>query len=356
MKRYSLLLSALLLCTSFASEKEVLLVHNFTAEQSEEIFNPGSPYRILQDAVRKNHIQLHCLKKDQSPLYTAKEKKHTWQKKLQDFLIGKEQSVAFSDDPCAYLVFWNLPSDLSLKEIKKVPADRLILFAFEPPVVLSKQYSQKTYDAFSKVYTWDDDLVDDKKFFKFFLPVLTKMSDPLPGFFERKLCALVAANKSSDKPQELYSARRTAIKYFETKAPNEFSFYGPGWNAQEHPSYNGVCADKIDTLKKYRFSICYENMQNVKGYISEKIFDCFSAGCVPIYWGASNIEAYIPKHCFIDIRRFRSYDELYSFIANMSEDTYNTYVNNIRAFLQSKEAKVFSIEHFTQIFSEAIQD
>lgn len=358
MKRYSLLLSTILFCTSVAADQEVLLVHNFTSESPEKIFSPASPYRILQDVMQKNHVQLHCLNKEKSPLYTAKAKKHTWQKKLQDFLLGEEKAIAFSDDPTAYLVFWNLPegSELSLKQIKKVPTDRLILFNFEPPVILSRQYTQKVYDAFSKIYTWDDDLVDDKKFFKFHYPVLTKISDPLPSFSERDLCTLIAANKSSDKPNELYSSRRTAIQFFEKNASKAFSFYGYGWNEKEHPSYRGACTDKIETLKKYRFSICYENMQNIKGYITEKIFDCFSAGCVPIYWGASNIEAYIPKHCFIDIRNFRSYEELYSFISNMNEDTYNMYVNNIRAYLQSKEAKVFSIENFTQTFSEAIQN
>ena len=78
--------------------------------------------------------------------------------------------------------------------------------------------------------------------------------------------------------------------------------------------YKGKAQNKIETIKHYKFCICYENTQNIKGYITEKIFDCFAAGVVPIYWGASNIEAYIPKTCFIDQREFQEFEEVYQFI------------------------------------------
>lgn len=355
MKRLTLLLGCLFSLSCYA--QEVLLVHDFTDQKHpEELFDPSSPYRLLQEALYKNHIQLSCLQKETSPLYATKEQKHSWQKKMQEFFVGEETSLSFSDDPRAYLVFWNIPDDLSLKQIKKIPSDRLILFTFEPPVVFPRQYLPKTTELFSKVYTWNDDLVDDKKFFKFFYPALKQICSSLPSFSERKLCTLVAGNTSSKEPFELYSAHREAIYFFESYAPTDFSFYGPGWNTAEHPTYKGVCKDKIDTLKQYRFSICYEAMHNVKGYITEKIFDCFSAGCIPIYWGASNISTYIPKHCYIDSRHFKSYADLYQFIKNMNEETYNAYVNNIRAFLQSKEAKFFTMEHFAKTFSEAVQD
>ena len=42
-------------------------------------------------------------------------------------------------------------------------------------------------------------------------------------------------------------------------------------------------------------------MRNVNGYVTEKIFDAFKAGCVPVYWGAENITKYVPAECFIDM-------------------------------------------------------
>lgn len=43
--------------------------------------------------------------------------------------------------------------------------------------------------------------------------------------------------------------------------------------------------NKIQYLRNFKFNICPEN-SNSKGYVTEKIFDSFLAGCIPIYWGS----------------------------------------------------------------------
>ena len=45
--------------------------------------------------------------------------------------------------------------------------------------------------------------------------------------------------------------------------------------------------DKIDYLRCFKFNICPEN-SNSSGYVTEKLFEAISAGCVPIYWGSYN--------------------------------------------------------------------
>ncbi len=80
-------------------------------------------------------------------------------------------------------------------------------------------------------------------------------------------------------------------------------------------------------------------MCNTSGYITEKIWDSFKAKTVPIYWGASNIEDYVPKNCYIDYRDFLDFEKLYTFLSNMTEIEYNTYIGNIESFLETKEAK-----------------
>ncbi|WP_226896450.1 glycosyltransferase family 10 domain-containing protein [Poseidonibacter ostreae] len=60
------------------------------------------------------------------------------------------------------------------------------------------------------------------------------------------------------------------------------------------------------------------------GYITEKIFDSFFAGCVPVYLGADNITEHIPKECFIDKREFDTYEKLYKYLKNMSDEEYVT--------------------------------
>lgn len=41
--------------------------------------------------------------------------------------------------------------------------------------------------------------------------------------------------------------------------------------------------NKIDYISKFKFNICPENSSG-DGYITEKIFEAFEGGCVPIYW------------------------------------------------------------------------
>ncbi|MBS0652730.1 MAG: hypothetical protein JSR39_04295 [Verrucomicrobia bacterium] len=254
------------------------------------------------------------------------------------------------------LIFYNLTPRYCKKcDLSKLPKEKLILFMWEPPVVLKKMYRSKILDHFSKVYTWNDDLVDNQKFFKFYYPVLQPMLPDLPPFEDRKLCTLVCSDLKSTHPLELYSERRRVIEYFEKVQEPGFEFYGRKWPEGIYASYRGECPDKFQTIKHYRFSICYENMRDVKGYVTEKIFDCFAAGSIPVYWGASNVTDTIPKGCFIDRRDFSSYEELYAFLKAMTKEEYNGYLDRINAFLKSDEARVYSLENFERTFCEAVR-
>ena len=45
--------------------------------------------------------------------------------------------------------------------------------------------------------------------------------------------------------------------------------------------------DKLAYLRQYRFNLTPEN-SNYKGYVTEKLFEAISAGCIPIYHGSDN--------------------------------------------------------------------
>ncbi len=80
-------------------------------------------------------------------------------------------------------------------------------------------------------------------------------------------------------------------------------------------------------------------MGGIKGYITEKIIDCFAAGCVPIYLGADNVTDYIPKECFIDKREFPSYRDLLRFLKSVSAEKHAAYLAAARKFLLSEPAQ-----------------
>jgi len=165
--------------------------------------------------------------------------------------------------------------------------------------------------------------------------------------------------------RDLYIDRLRAVDYFSRES--HVDLYGRGWNnpilynipasSKENirHSWRGEVDDKFDVLKKYRFSICFEN-SIFDGWITEKIIDSFCAGCVPVYWGAPDITNYIPKDTFIDFREFNSYKELDEFLKKMDEKTWNKYIDNINIFLNSDQFyEFFSQERFTQRMIEIFE-
>lgn len=260
-------------------------------------------------------------------------------------------------DDFAGLVVFDQPSPSALEMIRRYPIEKRILCLLEPPVVALHYYDAEYHAYFSKVLTMFDDLVDNKKYFKIFFPQDSLTFSPFQIPFEnRKLCTLIAGNKGSYHQCELYSARRAAISFFEHIAPFDFDLYGTGWGIQEFPSARGNTPNKIAVLKNYKFCICYENMRNQKGYITEKIFDVLISGCVPIYWGADNISDYVPSNCFIDRRDFKSDQDLYAFLCSISETQHRNYVAAIKVFLESPEAFRFSHVYYVDTLIRCFQD
>lgn len=250
------------------------------------------------------------------------------------------------------------------------------LILFESELIRPDNWDLDKHKYFHKIFTWHDNFVDNKKYFKinFAQEIPQTINKALSK--KEKLCTMIAGNKSVSHPLELYSKRVEAIRWFEKHHPEDFDLYGIGWDnslhpnryvrflmrklsitkffAPKYPSYKGKIASKVEVMEKYKFSICYENARDIPGYITEKIFDCLFAGCVPIYWGANNVTDYIPKECFIDKRDFESYEELYAFMNNMSEDDYLKYLEAIEEFLNSNKIYPFSSEFFAKIIIETI--
>ncbi len=235
-----------------------------------------------------------------------------------------------------------------IKMLWKYPKNKKYLFLFEPSVVAPMSYSKILHLFFTRVYTWDDSLINSKKYFKYIWPQSWNSFQESVPFHEKKNIVLMNANKFSLGKHELYSLRVDIIRYFE-KNGIEFDLYGPGWGRANlyqrifgyspFPSWKWRAENKITTIANYKYNICFENMSDTPGYITEKIWDSFKAKTVPIYWGASNIEEYVPKNCFIDYRDFGDFSSLERFLSHITEDQYNTYIQNIEWFLQTEKAK-----------------
>ena len=69
----------------------------------------------------------------------------------------------------------------------------------------------------------------------------------------------------------------------------------------------------------------------INGYVTgDKIFDPMEAGCIPIYWGAPNIENMFPKTVLLAWEDFKNWEDLYFYIKNMPQLEYLNYLDNIK--------------------------
>ncbi len=222
--------------------------------------------------------------------------------------------------------------------------DKFALFLWEPPSVIPENFDREIHKNIKTIFTWADDLVDNQHYFKFFYPQPKSVHVPTIPFSEKKFCCTVIANKGSTHCNELYSERYKTVAYFDARDLNDL--FGPGWNPAYFRNYKGRVDDKFKLLAHYKFSVCYENIKDIPGYVSEKLHHCLLAGCVPIYWGASNVTDYVPAECFVDRRNFSSNEELLSFLLSMSEEEYNNYLDAAKRYLASKEQMLFSDIYF----------
>jgi hypothetical protein len=222
-----------------------------------------------------------------------------------------------------------------LKHLANYPRERCFLQVQEPPSVRKDFYDAIVYQRFGKIFTPFDDFVDSittiKVHFQFPLYEMQRVSkEDSPHFADKKFCCMIQSNKYFwDAPGELYTERKRIIDFF-TKMGN-FDLYGLGWQGLSS-SKGQAPSGKSATLKNYKFSLCYENTY-LRGNITERLFYCLFARCVPVYLGAPDIEQYVPKECFIDVREFSNYHDLYSFLNNMDSVTYERYLEAGQQYL-----------------------
>ena len=101
--------------------------------------------------------------------------------------------------------------------------------------------------------------------------------------------------------------------------------------------YKGSCQSKYEVLSKYEFALCFENSV-MKGYITEKIFDCLYAGTIPLYWGAKDIADFIPEGIYIDCRQFSSWEQMHNKVMELSDKEIQVMREEGQAFLRSPQA------------------
>lgn len=268
-------------------------------------------------------------------------------------------------------IFLDIPT-FNINKVIDIKKTKSIAILREAELVSRINYDIKRHNEFDLILTWKKDLVDNNKYLYCPSTRFVKSSEvKVVNILDRKLCCLINSNLTSKLPGELYSWRLKVIEWFEKNHLEDFDLYGYGWDkyritlkgrtifqskllASKRISYKGIADNKFKIMSKYKFAICFENTNNVKDHVTEKIFDCFLSQTVPIYWGAPNIDEIIPNECFIDFREFNKFEEMYEYIKNMSDEEYMKYINSINKFLYSDKSSLFTIDNWVKSVKTAI--
>ncbi len=262
------------------------------------------------------------------------------------------------------------------------PSARAYVYLYENPLIRPLNRDRAALARYARWFTWDGGLLDDPRAVR--LPYPNPLATEGSGGPEARplFLVLVASNKALavEDPRDQYGERVRILEWYERNAPGDFHLHGRGWDRpaalpgrlgrirnqlrkalgrllpsrSPYATWRGPVDDKIDLLSRARFCLAHENCRDLPGYVTEKLFDCFRAGCVPVYVGPSEIAELVPPGCFVDGREFRTPADLDSHLRAIDDDAYRAYQERIRAFLRSPEARPFSQGHFVEVMVRQI--
>ena len=318
----------------------------------------------------------------------------------------------FPSQPDGYRnLFFSLGRIEQYKRVgKRQDAVLSAFFAFETPIIDPDLYRELYYaqDSFRRIFCWTDSAALEPwvggplRCLPFFPPQsFDKVHSGTWENTDRGFLVMINNNRLCRLPppcRELYSERMRAVLYF--GQTGEIELYGGGWDRptlrvggricipgtfgkipqpgtlqrlnhelirhwqkffpdplleSARKVYRGFATSKRETLGKYKFALCFENAI-LKGWITEKIFDCFFAGTVPVFWGATDVEDHIPTDCFIDMRRFADYSDLRSYLRSLSPEDVQNYKEAARAFLESPRFDPFTKRAFAERFARIVEE
>jgi hypothetical protein len=252
--------------------------------------------------------------------------------------------------------------EMNSSQIRSLPQNiPLILVRNEPIIVWPQNYEIEFVNRVSKLI--DVGRFDQKS--KSFIPWPQDFSQ---FEFEKNLnnsrsnrVAIISGNKLSFIPGELYSLRRKCIHKF-----SDLDIYGTSWDIsrirksfillfeffkaikfgftptisnlrfwfKSIKNYLGSPTSKVETLRKYKYSLVIENSID---YLTEKLFDAFFAGNIPIYVGP-DVELFnIPKN--LVIQAGPSLEQIELGISLARKMNYEEWLNNLNMWLNEPSTR-----------------
>lgn len=253
-----------------------------------------------------------------------------------------------------------------------------ILIRTEPTIVMPQNYWRSTQNSFGQVLTLgaDPGLGIDS------LPwpqVWPEMEDAFPQECNARQDKIVSVsgNKLSLISGELYSLRRKCIQKL-----SDLVFFGKGWDLtflnkletalksflfalisrrlpnlsaldcwfSRYPKWGGAVDDKRQVMSDYKYALVIENSLE---YMSEKLFDAFFAGCIPIYVGPLVSKYGIPQELVIQANP--DLESIRRAIESARTLDYEVWFTRVKSFLESESTRTkWSYEHVYQEIADRL--
>jgi hypothetical protein len=285
------------------------------------------------------------------------------------------------------------PTRIAAEEARrKAPNAKFVLILWEAPLGRPRFFDKRNHEMFDAVMTYDPGLVDDKRYFRFYLPLglpVRQVADP--PFEQRRPLVMVNSNRFAgiwaqrqsglaglpffgsalsgwkispkaflfQNSGQLYTRRRQIARLADQMFPGILDTYGAGWQGESMswmhrlvPNRKYACGkgpfigQKFDLIPGYRFVLAFENMMGNRGYVSEKIFDAFQGGSVPLYLGDEQINSVVAPDAFVDCRQFKSNRQILEFVRDCGKDQWQKLVTAGKKYLASSQAANFGTPHF----------
>lgn len=276
------------------------------------------------------------------------------------------------------ILFIGYPLKKHLSEFIKKKNKPYFLLLNECEAISGLDHNKTDFKPFDEIFNVTNKKIKNIKFT--YVPLCDYNYNKIHNDKKNLIC-IVYSNKSSTNINENYTERSKFINWFSENKPSQVDLFGNNWNRRPFPNdhkllkyfnskyfdfifkffvktpkiWRGKTKNKYITISKYKFNLAFENEINTPGYITEKIFDCFFCNTVPVYYGASDIEKYIPTNCFIDYRDFKNPEKIFSYISSLSDEQYDNYLINAQKFLKSDKFKPFTHDSQANHYLQAIK-
>lgn len=129
---------------------------------------------------------------------------------------------------------------------------------------------------------------------------------------KQKFCSFVVRNPNCDRRNQFFH-KLSAYKQVDSGGPL-FNNIGRVLDYGE-----AAMKAKLEWLTDYKFNICFEN-SSYPGYATEKLYEAYMGGTIPIYWGSTTIEVDFNPRAFLNWHDYGSDEALIEAVKELDQN------------------------------------